>query len=87
MRDGPDEVDTPAVLAMMRTMVATAARPSSQPARNAKPLLRAFGVISIRMTAMIGIGLMAMPIASGRMSPIACPMCTPVASQFAGEGA
>ena len=55
--------------------------------RNARPLLRAFGVISIRMTAMIGIGLMATPIANGRMSPIACPMCPPVASPFAGEGA
>jgi uncharacterized protein (DUF2252 family) len=34
-------------------------------------LARAFGVMSMRMTAMIGTGLMAMPIASGSRSPIA----------------
>jgi hypothetical protein len=63
VREGPLEVPTPAVLATIRTIVATAASPSIQPPRKAGPLLRAFGVISIRMMAMIGSGLMAMAIA------------------------
>ena len=71
--DGPLDVAIPAVLATMRTMVPTTARPSIQPPRKARPLLRAFGVISIRMMAMIGSGLMAMPIARGSISPIAAP--------------
>ena len=72
--DGPLDVAIPAVLATMRTMVPTTARPSIQPPRKARPLLRACGVISIRMMAMIGSGLMAMPIARGSISPIAAPM-------------
>ena len=44
---------------------------STQPATNAGPLLRALGVISIRMTAMMDSTLMSTAIASGRMPPIA----------------
>ena len=69
--DGPLDVATPAVLATTSTIVPMIARPSTQPPRKARPLLRALGVMSMRMMAMIGTGLMAMPIASGRISPMA----------------
>ena len=68
--EAPLDVETPAVFAMTRTMLPTTARPRSQPPGNARPLLFALGVMSIRMIAMIGTGLIAMPIASGRTSPI-----------------
>ena len=44
-----------------------------QPMAKAGPFVRALGVPSMRMTAMIGIGLNATPTADGRRSPIACP--------------
>ena len=45
--------------------------PMTQPRRNAGPFTRALTENSIRMQAMIGIGLMAMPTASGNRSPSA----------------
>jgi hypothetical protein len=69
--DGPPEPETPAALATTSTIPPTAMSPSSQPARKASPLLRARGVISIRMSAMTGMTPMATPAASGRMPPIA----------------
>lgn len=44
---------------------------------NAGPFERARGVPRMRTTAMIGIGLIATPIASGKMPPIASPMSCP----------
>ena len=55
-------------------MTLTTTRPVTQPTANAGPLERAFGVPSMRITAMIGTGLSATPTADGRMSPIAGPM-------------
>ena len=51
----------------------TTARASSQPPRNAGPLVRARGVVRMRITATMASGLMAMPIARGSISPIAPP--------------
>ena len=58
---------------MTSTIVPAMAAPASQPARNMGPFVRARGVLSIRMIAMIGTGLIATPIASGKMSPTALP--------------
>ena len=69
--DGPLLLATSAVLAMTSTSPPTTTSPSTQPATNAEPLLRALGVISIRMIAMMDSTLMSTPIASGRMPPIA----------------
>ena len=52
-------------------MTLTAATPTNQPPRNAGPLTLARAENRTRMTAMIGIGLMATPIANGRTSLIA----------------
>ena len=43
--------------------------PATQPTRNAGPFTRAFAENSIRMQAMIGTGLIAIPIASGSRLP------------------
>ena len=48
--------------------------PSTQPSRNPMLVPFAFGDSSMRIAAMIGIGLIAMPSASGRMSPMTDPM-------------
>ena len=53
------------------TITFTVTSPATQPTANAGPLLRAFGVPSIRMTAMIGMGLSATPIARGSRPPMA----------------
>ena len=52
--------------------------PATQPARNPMLVDLAFGDSSMRIAAMIGIGLIATPNASGRMSPMTPPMPTPV---------
>ena len=44
--------------------------PSTQPSRNPMLVPFAFGDSSMRIAAMIGMGLIAMPSASGRMSPM-----------------
>jgi hypothetical protein len=48
------------------TITLTATMPITQPAANAGPVTRARWVLSMRMTAMIGTGLRATPIAPGR---------------------
>ena len=53
-------------------------RPAIQPMMKAGPLTRACSVTSIRITAMIGTGLIATPTAKGRTWPIASPMDHPV---------
>ena len=58
-------------LATRTTMTLTRTSPITHPAAKAGPLERARGVPSIRITAMIGTGLNATPIADGRRSPIA----------------
>ncbi len=55
------------------TIVPTAARPITQPSRNAGPLVRPLGVASISTTAMIGTGLSATPMPNERTCPIAWP--------------
>ena len=55
-------------------MTLTTTSPTTHPTANAAPFDRARGVASIRITAMIGTGLRATPIADGRRSPIACPI-------------
>jgi hypothetical protein len=51
--------------------------PAIQPSRNARPFERARSEKSIRITAMTGMGLIATPTASGRISPIASPTSAP----------
>jgi hypothetical protein len=48
--------------------------PSTQPSRKPVPVTRAFGDSSMRMAAMIGMGLIATPSAGVRMSPMTAPM-------------
>ena len=58
-------------LATISTTTLTIDRPATHPMAKAGPLLRAFGVPSMRITAMIGTGLSATPSADGSRSPIA----------------
>ena len=57
--------------ATRRTITLTMTSPSTHPTAKAGPFERAFGVPRIRITAMIGTGLSATPIADGSRSPIA----------------
>src|SRR5580704_8361003 len=59
------------------TTVLTAATASTQPTRKASPFTLARREKSIRITAMIGTGLMATPMANVRTSLIPCPMWAP----------
>jgi hypothetical protein len=59
--------------AISRTIVPTTASPINQPATKVGPFARARGVTSMRMTAMIGIGLSATPTANDNDCPIASP--------------
>ncbi len=68
--DVPESVSS-ASPARSSTMTLTTISPMTHPTANAGPLERAFGVPSMRMTAMIGTGLMATPTADGSRSPIA----------------
>src|SRR6266516_4837549 len=61
-------------LSSISTMLPTTTRASTQPTRNAVPLLLARCVNSIKMTAIMGTGLMATPMAMGRILPRAFPM-------------
>jgi hypothetical protein len=58
-------------LAIASMIAPATVSPATQPIANAIPFARARGVPSISTMAMIGTGLMATPIASGRVSPIA----------------
>ena len=71
---GPPEEVVAFPLAARSTIVPTIERPASQPTAKAGPFAWARGVPSIRTIAMIGIGLMATPIAIGRVPPIAWPI-------------
>lgn len=51
--------------------------PTTQPSRNPVPVAVASGESNMRITAMIGIGLIAIPTASGSRSPITAPMAAP----------
>ena len=57
----------------MNTTMATTI-PASQPIMNPTLILFARGDSSIKITATIGIGLMAIPTANGRISPINEPI-------------
>ena len=70
---GAPSVLAPAPLAARSTIVPAAASPTIHPATKAGPFTRASGVVSIRTTAMIGIGLSATPTPNDRTWPIACP--------------
>ena len=61
------------------TATLTTATPSTQPARKAGPLTRARAENSTRITAMMGSGLMATPMAYGSTTPIASPTVVPLA--------
>ena len=63
-------------LSSVKTVTATT-MPSSQPTRNPTLVPFAFGESSMRIAAMIGIGLIAIPIASGRISPMTAPKTFP----------
>src|SRR5258705_2013925 len=78
---GPDLLAWP-VPARARKMTPTMPRPSSQPRTNARPLTLARLLGSMRTTPMIGIGLSAIPTASGSDPPLACPITSP---QLAGR--
>src|SRR5580700_6779429 len=57
--------------ATLRTITLTATKPATHPRANTVPFDLAFGVPSLRMTAMMGTGLSATPIADGRRLPMA----------------
>ena len=68
--DEPESVSSEP-LATSTTTTLTTTSPTTQPTANAEPFDLARGVPSIRMTAMIGTGLIATPTADGSRSPIA----------------
>src|SRR4051794_36212064 len=68
-----------------RTIVPSTASPTSQPTRNAGPLILARGVPSISTTATMGIGLSATPTPKERTSPIAWPMPETLLRLLAGQ--
>src|SRR3984885_7029683 len=57
--------------ATIRTITLTATKPVTHPRANTVPFDLAFGVPSMRMTAMMGTGLSATPMADGRRLPMA----------------
>ena len=59
------------------TTTLTITSPATHPRAKAGPLVFAFGVPSIKITAMIGSGLSATPTADGSRSPIACHNISP----------
>jgi hypothetical protein len=65
------------VPARSRNTVVAPPMPRIHPARNPPLVPPALGARSIRMTAMIGMGEIATPTASGRRSPTTCPMSPP----------
>ena len=68
--DGPLASSVAPVASRRRkTSSVTSVMPATQPTRNAGPLTRALTENSIRMQAMIGMGLIAIPIASGSRLP------------------
>jgi len=66
--------DTLPAPARTSTTLPTMVRANTQPARKAGPLLLARLLNNIKITAMIGIGLIATPIACGKILPIAYPI-------------
>ena len=85
--DGLDVSSDAAGLTTNATTVTTMATPSTQPTMNARLEAPARGLSSIKMTAMMGTGEMATPRASGRISPIACPIASPPAALAHGRRA
>ena len=69
----PEELAPPAP-ARARTITPTIPRPISQPRTKAGPLTLARWLVSISTTAMIGMGLSAIPTASGSEPPMAWPI-------------
>src|SRR3954447_20529891 len=69
--EGCPEEDRPATSASTVNSVTATTMPRTQPTRKPTLVPVALGASSIRITAMIGIGLMATPRASGRHCPIA----------------
>ena len=57
-------------------MLPTTASAKTQPTRKAGPLLLARWLNSIKMTAIMGTGLIATPMAWGKIVPIAFPMAS-----------
>jgi hypothetical protein len=72
----PDSL-APADPASDRTITPTMPKPSSQPTMKTGPLTRALRLVSMNTTAMIGIGLSAIPTASGSDPPMALPIAPP----------
>ena len=68
--DGLPSETFPACPTRTSTTTVTSTMPTSQPIRKAVPVAAGRRDSSIRITAMIGIGLIATPIASGSKSPM-----------------
>ena len=71
---GEPDLLAPAEPASDSTITPTMSRPNSQPSMKAGPLTRALRLVSMSTTAMIGIGLSAIPTASGSDPPMALPI-------------
>ena len=71
---GPPSSSCELPLASASIAAPTIVRPATQPSANAGPFERARGVPSMSTIAMIGTGLIATPIASGRICPTASPI-------------
>src|SRR5277367_1598982 len=74
---GAPDLLAPPVPAMDKKMAPTMPKPTSQPRTNASPFHLARSLVSMRITAMIGIGLSAIPTANGSDPPMACPITPP----------
>src|SRR3954454_6556548 len=83
---GEPDSPAPAGPAKASTMAPMTPRPTSQPTTNAGPLTLALRLVSMSTTAMIGIGLRAIPTASGSDPPMASPITPPRRAVVGGGG-
>src|SRR5580692_1556671 len=74
---GDPDLLAPPAPARDKTMAPTMPRPISQPRTKTGPLTLALRLVSMSTTAMIGIGLSAIPTASGSDPPMALPITPP----------
>ena len=74
---GEPDLLAPVGPATASTMAPTMPRPTSHPRTKSGPLTLAFWLVSMSTTAMIGIGLSAIPTASASDPPMAWPITPP----------
>jgi hypothetical protein len=78
--EGPEAPPNPRAAARSTNNATATTTPKNHPSKKPKLVARAEGASSMRITAIMGTGLMAMPRARGGISPTTAPMSAPRAS-------